>query len=49
MNKIEDYIFDKNDWVYFHDVILDVTWDNGKYKTHENNVKDFLKTQKRNL
>lgn len=30
MNKIEDYNFDKNDWAHFHDVVLDVTWDNGK-------------------
>ena len=28
--KIEDYNFDKNDCAHFHDVILDVTWDNGK-------------------
>ena len=30
MQNIKDFNFGKNDWVHFHDVILDVTWNNGK-------------------
>lgn len=30
MGNIKDYDFDKNDWAHFHDVILDVTWDDGR-------------------
>jgi hypothetical protein len=42
MNKIEDYNFDKNDWAHFHDVILDVTWDNGKINLNQEEMEKMF-------
>jgi hypothetical protein len=42
MNKIEDYNFDKNDWAHFHDVILDVTWNNGKINLNQEEMEKLF-------
>jgi hypothetical protein len=42
MNKIEDYNFDKNDWAHFHDVILDVTWDDGKINLNQEEMEKLF-------
>lgn len=42
MNKIEDYNFDKNDWDHFHDVILDVTWNNGKVNLNQEEMEQLF-------
>ena len=42
MNKIEDYNFDKNDWAHFHDVILDVTWDDGKVNLNQEEMEQLF-------
>ncbi len=40
--KIEDYGFDRNDWAHFHDVILDVTWDNGKRDLNQAQMEELF-------
>ena len=40
--KIEDYGFDRNDWAHFHDVILDVTWDNGKLDLNQAQMEELF-------
>ena len=42
MNKIENYNFDKNDWAHFHDVILDVTWDDGKVNLNQEEMEQLF-------
>ena len=42
MNKIEDYNFDRNDWAHFHDVILDVTWNDGKVNLNQEEMEQLF-------
>jgi hypothetical protein len=42
MNKIENYNFDKNDWAHFHDVILDVTWNDGKVNLNQKEMEQLF-------
>ena len=42
MNKIENYNFNKNDWAHFHDVILDVTWNNGKVNLNQKEMEQLF-------
>lgn len=42
MNKIDGYNFNKNDWAHFHDVILDVTWNNGKVNLSQKEMENYF-------
>ena len=42
MNNIEDYEFGKNDWAHFHDVILDVTWNDGKVNLSQSEMEQLF-------
>lgn len=42
MKNIKDYNFDKNDWAHFHDVIIDVTWNNGKINLNQGEMEQLF-------
>ena len=42
MNRSEEYSFGKNDWAHFHDVIIDVTWDDGQIDLNQEEMESLF-------
>lgn len=42
MNNIKNYKFKKNDWAHFHDVILDLTYNDGKVNLNQEEMEQLF-------